>query len=990
MVENWIERPELEQLVAALINGDSGVVALVPEIDGAAGFGTTALAAAACADRRVVDRFHKGIAWLTVGGDRPERLTGLLTERIMELDGEPDTETMPDRDEMLATVTAPGDGLLVLDGLTSPRLALAAAWSAPYATVLVTTRAAAIVPDHATLIRVPPPAEGWPALVTLAGAMNTTPPAHDVTDAASVTAAAHRLLAEGLPRLGLPQSVERLMELAVFAGEGTIPKGLAQRLWHESASLSEVDAELTLAGLSVFGLLSTAPDRPVIILPDLVRQFARGRLIGESLATANHHLLGVLGDGPDTASSPEDRDYLLGHLPGHLTSAGQDVADLVCSGWWISSKLAVYGLQEVEKDLALAGTGLAGRLRRALAQNTHLLTSLDQLDVLAARLHGFPAVAADIREQLRGRGTAWLECLWTPPDLSYPSLRRTLPMASGTARAVAISPDGWLVTADDSHTARIWNPDGTIRATLNGHPDVINTVAVAPDGGRLATGSIDGTVGLWSPDGTMTALLTGPDDGRVERVAIAPDGTWVAAATSTGIRTWSRDGTALWSAKVDLRDLPTLAIGPDSSWVAVTDNAGGVSVWNRDGLPHGRIDDPGNEANSIAAHPSQDLLVVQHDDDLRLWSPEGRLLHTVPDTEELWEYTGPMAVTPDGSALVGSRFLGGGLQVVSLPGGQVSYRSAHLGEVRDVAVSGDGAWLATAGADGTVKLWDLAEGLPLPDEHMRSRSMHKVRAARSGDWLVTGEDGLSLWDGDGRALDTHHDDELFYGLAISPDETWLAATDFDGRLWLMNRDGTMRTIVQAHQRATDVVAISPTGDWLATCGDEEGVKLWRPDGAPLGVLTTDPVRSLAIGPGGQWVAAAGNDQVSLWDVGDRRRRWTWPLDNVTAVTVSPTGDWLAATTSNGDVQLLDVDGDPTGLLVGPLEHLTGLDIGPFGWWLATVSLEGEVRVWDVAEQIVLTAMKLDSPLRDCVWAPGGSRLYVTGDRGFHGFKLHQR
>jgi len=153
----------------------------------------------------VVDRFHKGIAWLTVGGDRPERLTGLLTERIMELDGEPDTETMPDRDEMLATVTAPGDGLLVLDGLTSPRLALAAAWSAPYATVLVTTRAAAIVPDHATLIRVPPPAEagraGHPGR-----RHEHDPPAHDVTDAASVTAAAHRCSPKGCPASGCPRA----------------------------------------------------------------------------------------------------------------------------------------------------------------------------------------------------------------------------------------------------------------------------------------------------------------------------------------------------------------------------------------------------------------------------------------------------------------------------------------------------------------------------------------------------------------------------------------------------------------------------------------------------------------------------------------------------------------------------------------------------------------------------------------------------------------
>jgi WD40 repeat protein len=83
--------------------------------------------------------------------------------------------------------------------------------------------------------------------------------------------------------------------------------------------------------------------------------------------------------------------------------------------------------------------------------------------------------------------------------------------------AVAFSPDGKLLAASGEGTspyyrARLCEPaTGKELAVLEGHRDMITSVAFAPDGSILATGSRDGTVKLWE----NVSLL--------ERHAVSPD-----------------------------------------------------------------------------------------------------------------------------------------------------------------------------------------------------------------------------------------------------------------------------------------------------------------------------------------------------------------------------------------------------------------------------------------------------------------------------------
>ena len=68
---------------------------------------------------------------------------------------------------------------------------------------------------------------------------------------------------------------------------------------------------------------------------------------------------------------------------------------------------------------------------------------------------------------------------------------------------MAYSPDGQAIaTASGDQTVKLWNVDGTLIDTLEGHSGVVWNVAYSPDGETLATASWDNTVKLWKMDRT--------------------------------------------------------------------------------------------------------------------------------------------------------------------------------------------------------------------------------------------------------------------------------------------------------------------------------------------------------------------------------------------------------------------------------------------------------------------------------------------------------
>lgn len=161
------------------------------------------------------------------------------------------------------------------------------------------------------------------------------------------------------------------------------------------------------------------------------------------------------------------------------------------------------------------------------------------------RGHGGPvravAVSADGAHVLSGSFDS-SAILWS---LQRGSAEQVLRFHESAVNAVAMLPDGRLVTGGDDGKVAIWRPGETQPGQVfTGHTAPVVTLAVSPDGRRVASGSWDRTVRIWSLDGGKSIVLEGHRQ-NVNGVAFTPDNkSLVSVSYDPQLRIWPLDGGA--------------------------------------------------------------------------------------------------------------------------------------------------------------------------------------------------------------------------------------------------------------------------------------------------------------------------------------------------------------------------------------------------------------------------------------------------------------
>lgn len=291
---------------------------------------------------------------------------------------------------------------------------------------------------------------------------------------------------------------------------------------------------------------------------------------------------------------------------------------------------------------------------------------------------------------------------------------------------------------------------------------------------------------------------------------------------------------------------------------------------------------------------------------------------------------------------------------------QIASLRGHVNGVDRVSFSPNGTTMATAGADQTVRLWDVASRQQLATLTGHTDAVHGVAFSWDGRLVASaGQDArVRLWEVASRqehAVFTEPGGHAVFDVVFSPDGRTLAFASADGTVTLqdlVNRDKSAAVV--GHTSTVTSVAYSPNGQVLASASADGTVRLANTATQQQFVALvrhSGPVTSTAVNRNGDLIVSGGYDNtVRLWDFASHEQvavlnGHTGPI---IAVAFSPNGEKIASASQDNTVRLWKTAShEELATLTDAPNAVNSIAFSPDGRTLATAENDGSVRLWEI-------------------------------------------
>nr|RNJ67163.1 MAG: hypothetical protein EDM05_22080 [Leptolyngbya sp. IPPAS B-1204] len=451
----------------------------------------------------------------------------------------------------------------------------------------------------------------------------------------------------------------------------------------------------------------------------------------------------------------------------------------------------------------------------------------------------------------------------------------------GQVWSVAFSPDGQqIVSGGEDRTIKIWTLEGKLVRSWTGHRNVVQSLAFSPDGRMLASGSKDMSVKLWTVQGQLLQTYEG-HQGEVLNVAFSRDGTVASSSSDGTAQLWQPDGTLLLKLEHGGRIPRGIAFSPDGKWFASGGADNTIKLWRLRDRFLTQLTGHQDLVARVAFSPDGNLLAsASADKTVKLWTRQGQLFRTLRHQDGVFS----VAFSPNGNLLAAGSEADGTIKLWTLEGELLTTLRGHQAGVYGLAFSPDGKTLASGSLDKTIRLWRIADKIspggaiqPQDVTWIKTLKGHQqnviaVRFSPDGQYLASaGWNGeILLWQPDGRLIRSIANVAGGVNdLTFSPDGQMLASANGDHTIKFWSLAGRLLQTFTGHQAHVIAVAFSPDGQRLVSVSQDRSVKLWQTDGTLLATLDahSNTIPGVAFSPNGRLVASASWDRtVILWDL----------------------------------------------------------------------------------------------------------------------------